>query len=150
MDVKDRSTKSPLRKVVAQSNHDSAQVPELLEEYADKPLYLLIALWCRHQNSWIDRQQISDAFAITERRATFQISYILRHKEMIECQSRKSRGDDTGRLRLQIKVQAVDLNRPARRTYAEMRGEVKQAERAEREPVNDWRWVLMRQPPGCK
>ncbi|MGB9096338.1 CaiF/GrlA family transcriptional regulator [Erwinia sp.] len=150
MDVeeKGKSVKPPLRKIVAQRNHDSARVPELLEEYADKPLYLLIALWCLHQNGWSDRQQISDAFAITERRATFQMFYILRHKTRIDCLSRKVRSGGTGRLRLQIKVQQVDLTVASRRTSAKMRGERKKASRVEKKA--GWRWVLMRQPPDCK
>lgn len=131
----------PLRKIVKQRNHDTAQVPSSLEEYADKPLYILIALWCR--------QQISGAFAITERRATFQISYILRHSEIIQCQSRKARGDKTGRIRLQINVQKVELNRPSRKTEKTSKRRDAQSVKC-REHRENLRWILTRQPPEIK
>ena len=139
----------PLRKIVKQRNHDTAQVPNTLEEHADKPLYILIALWCRQQKKWIDRQQISGAFAITERRATFQISYILRHSEIIQCQSRKARGDKTGRIRLQINVQKVELNRPSRKAEKTNKRSDAQSVKC-REHRENLRWILTRQPPEIK
>ncbi|EMQ2412444.1 CaiF/GrlA family transcriptional regulator, partial [Salmonella enterica] len=34
-------------KKTAQSNHDPFVIPPSLQQYADEPLYILIALWCR-------------------------------------------------------------------------------------------------------
>ncbi|ELQ3425247.1 CaiF/GrlA family transcriptional regulator [Salmonella enterica] len=39
-------------KKTAQSNHDPFVIPPSLQQYADEPLYILIALWCRQQNDW--------------------------------------------------------------------------------------------------
>lgn len=142
-------TLPPLRKIIKQRNHDTAQVPKSLEEYADKPLYILIALWCRQQKKWIDRQQISNAFAITERRATFQISYILRHSEIVKCQSRKARRDKTGRIRLQINVQRVELIRPSRKTEKISKRRDAQSLKCIEHREN-LRWILTRQPPEIK
>ncbi|WP_338501966.1 CaiF/GrlA family transcriptional regulator [Erwinia aphidicola] len=80
-------------KIVRQSNHDGGRVPDELSEYADKPLYILIALWCCRQKSWVGRKQISAAFAITERRASFQISYILRKTAIVRIQARKTKAE---------------------------------------------------------
>ncbi|WP_338492737.1 CaiF/GrlA family transcriptional regulator [Erwinia aphidicola] len=68
-------------------------MPDELSEYADKPLYILIALWCCRQKSWVGRKQISAAFAITERRASFQISYILRKTAIVRIQARKTKAE---------------------------------------------------------
>ncbi|WP_338558192.1 CaiF/GrlA family transcriptional regulator [Erwinia sp. E_sp_B04_7] len=142
-------TEPSMRKIVKQRNHDSAMIPAGLQEHADKPLYMLIALWCCRQKTWIDRQQISDAFAITERRATFQITYILRHNKRINCQSRKIRGEQTGRIRLQINVQKVDLDRRLKNPEAAAQSSALKLRNGEEHREN-LRWVLSRQPPQFK
>lgn len=38
------------RKKTAQSNHDTFIIPSSLQQYADEPLYILIALWAQQQN----------------------------------------------------------------------------------------------------
>lgn len=97
-------------KVVKQSNHDGARVPPELEEYIDQPLYVLIALWGLQQKEWIGHKQVSAAFSITERRASFQLSYILRKKETIKCQARKIKVSGARRLCHQIMVEQVNLS----------------------------------------
>ena len=104
------SSPQDIIKVVRQSNHDSAKIPTELSKYADKPLYILIALWGMMQRDWIGNQQVSAAFAITERRASFQISYILRKKEQIRCQCRKVKVLGSQRLCHQIKVEQVNIS----------------------------------------
>ncbi len=138
-----------LRKAVKQRNHDSANVPLSLQSHADKPLYILIALWCSQQNDWVDRQQISDVFAITERRASFQISYILRHNERIECLTRKTRMQNTGRYRQQLKVQRVCLEESHGKTEPNVRRSSLKAHQC-LERKENWRWVLSRQAPVIK
>lgn len=114
-----KCTESPRRrtaKVVTQSNHDGGLIPSELSEYADKPLYILIALWALQQKSWIGHRQISAAFSITERRASFQLSYILRKKEIIQCQTRKIKVSGTRRLSHQIFIEQVSFSGMAANT----------------------------------
>lgn len=109
---KDKNVTSPHKgtaMVVKQSNHDGGRVPEELNEYADQPLYVLIALWGLMQKKWIGHKQVSTVFAITERRASFQLSYILRKTDVINCQTRKVKSQGTRRLCHQIKVENVIL-----------------------------------------
>lgn len=109
---KDENVISPDKgttKVVKQSNHDGGRIPPELSEYADQPLYVLIALWGLMQKAWIGHKQVSTVFAITERRASFQLSYILRKTEVIICQTRKVKAQGTRRLCHQIKVEDVRI-----------------------------------------
>ncbi|HFW3088364.1 TPA: CaiF/GrlA family transcriptional regulator [Salmonella enterica subsp. enterica serovar Reading] len=52
----------------AQSNHDTFVIPPSLQQYADEPLYILIALWAQQQNDWVSRTDISETFGINDRR----------------------------------------------------------------------------------
>ncbi|EFM2336847.1 CaiF/GrlA family transcriptional regulator [Escherichia coli] len=54
-----------------------------MEVWADEPLYLLIARWCLLQKRWINRNDIAIAFHLTGRRASFQLSYIIRKKSRV-------------------------------------------------------------------
>ncbi|ECO1013929.1 CaiF/GrlA family transcriptional regulator, partial [Salmonella enterica subsp. enterica serovar Newport] len=91
-------TTPPLRqKKTTQSNHDPFVIPPSLQQYADEPLYILIALWCQQQNDWVSRMAISEAFGITDRRASFQVSYISRHKKRVDCEVRVIRTDNSQR-----------------------------------------------------
>jgi len=104
------SSRNGTAKIVKQSNHDGGRIPDELSEYADKPLYVLIALWGLMQKTWIGHKQVSSAFAITERRASFQLSYILRKTEVIVCQTRKVKVQGARRLCHQIKVEEVRIS----------------------------------------
>lgn len=138
-----------LRKAVKQSNHDGANVPLSLKDYAEQPLYMLVALWCLQQDDWIDRQQISAAFSITERRASFLISYIQRHPDRINCLTRKVKKAQTGRYRQQLKIQHVCLEDTCPRTATAIRqSNLKTHNYAERQ--ENWRWVLSRQASDVK
>lgn len=98
------------QKKTAQSNHDPFVIPASLQQYADEPLYILIALWCRQQNDWISRMAISEAFGITDRRASFQMSYISRHKKRVDCEIRVIRTDNSQRFYHEIRVTSVVLS----------------------------------------
>lgn len=137
-----------LRKAVKQSNHDGANVPLSLKEHAEQPLYMLVALWCLQQGGWLDRQQISDAFAITERRASFLISYIQRHPERVSCLTRKVKMAQTGRYRQQLKVQHVCMEDIYPKAAAVRQNNLKTHIYAERQ--ENWRWILSRQVSGVK
>ncbi len=97
------------RKKTAQSNHDPFVIPPSLQQYASEPLYILVALWCRQQNDWVSRMAISEAFGITDRRASFQVSYLSRHKKRVNCEVRVIRTDNSQRFYHEIRVTGVVL-----------------------------------------
>lgn len=99
------------RKKTAQSNHEPFVIPASLQKYADEPLYILIALWCRQQNDWINRMAISETFGITGRRASFQMSYISRQKRRVACEVRAVRDEGVSCPRNEIRVTGVVLTR---------------------------------------
>lgn len=84
-----RLASESMRKTVSQKNHDVFVVPLEVILWAEQPLYLLIARWCLLQKAWIGRKQIAQAFHITERRASYQLTYITRKPELIRCQLRR-------------------------------------------------------------
>ncbi|ENY9070399.1 TPA: CaiF/GrlA family transcriptional regulator [Salmonella enterica subsp. enterica serovar Newport] len=98
------------QKKTAQRNHDPFVIPASLQQYADEPLYILIALWCRQQNDWVSRMAISETFGITDRRASFQMSYISRHKKRVDCEIRVIRTDNSQRFYHEIRVTGVVLS----------------------------------------
>ncbi|EBP3213465.1 CaiF/GrlA family transcriptional regulator [Salmonella enterica subsp. indica] len=59
-----------------QTNHDACYVPECVRQYSREPLYILVAHWCLQQQNWVQRNQISEAFHITARRASYLIAYL--------------------------------------------------------------------------
>ncbi|EBH8640466.1 CaiF/GrlA family transcriptional regulator [Salmonella enterica subsp. enterica serovar Thompson] len=58
-------------------------IPASVSQYNRQPLYIIIALWCQQQNRWINRNDIAQAFSISVRRASFQLSYITRRQKKI-------------------------------------------------------------------
>ncbi|HDC2548475.1 TPA: CaiF/GrlA family transcriptional regulator, partial [Salmonella enterica] len=59
-----------------QTNHDACFIPESVRRYAGEPLYIIVAHWCLLQQDWVQRNQISEAFHITARRASYLIAYL--------------------------------------------------------------------------
>ncbi|ECE0741984.1 CaiF/GrlA family transcriptional regulator [Salmonella enterica subsp. enterica] len=90
-----------------QSNHDVFIVPEGLEGLADNPLYILVALWCMRQSGWINRRQVAKAFGISERSATFQLTYISRKKARVECVIRKVKMEGNPAMSHEVRVLRV-------------------------------------------
>ncbi|EAA7201532.1 CaiF/GrlA family transcriptional regulator [Salmonella enterica subsp. enterica serovar Newport] len=69
---------------------DCKTLPTSVSQYHNQPLYIIIALWCKQQNRWINRNDIAKAFSISARRASFQLSYIINRKSsMIKLRLRK-------------------------------------------------------------
>lgn len=134
-------------KTVSQSNHDGGLIPEELSEYADRPLYILIALWCRCQHKWIDRKQISAAFAITERRASFLMSYIIRKNEIIHCQTRKIKAQGSRHLCHEILIEQVFLTPENGKKTPQNQASAKRRPR-ENTCRHDMRWLLSRAISG--
>ncbi|EIO2210302.1 CaiF/GrlA family transcriptional regulator, partial [Salmonella enterica] len=69
----------------AQSNHDPFIIPDCVRQYAGEPLYIIVAHWCVQQQDWVGHNQISEAFHITTRRASFLISYLRSKKKRVAC-----------------------------------------------------------------
>ncbi|EBX2873226.1 CaiF/GrlA family transcriptional regulator [Salmonella enterica subsp. enterica serovar Muenchen] len=68
-----------------QTNHDACYVPECVRQYSSEPLYILVAHWCLQQKDWVQRSQISEAFRITQRRASYLISYLRNKASRVVC-----------------------------------------------------------------
>lgn len=71
-----------------QTNHDACFIPESVRQYAGEPLYILVAHWCRQQQGWIQRNQISEAFHITARRASYLVAYLRNKADRVVCECR--------------------------------------------------------------
>ncbi|HAK4250111.1 TPA: CaiF/GrlA family transcriptional regulator [Salmonella enterica] len=69
----------------SQTNHDACYVPECVRQYSSEPLYILVAHWCLQQKDWVQRSQISEAFRITPRRASYLISYLRNKASRVVC-----------------------------------------------------------------
>ncbi|EBS4548893.1 CaiF/GrlA family transcriptional regulator [Salmonella enterica subsp. enterica serovar Newport] len=72
-----------------QTNHDACYVPECVRQYSCEPLYILVAHWCLQQQDWVQRSQISEAFHITARRASYLISYLRNKASRVVCVCRR-------------------------------------------------------------
>ncbi|HHR8173513.1 CaiF/GrlA family transcriptional regulator [Salmonella enterica] len=68
-----------------QKNHDACFIPESVRQYNGEPLYILAAQWCMQQKKWVTRNQISEAFHITARRASYLISYLRKKTSRVVC-----------------------------------------------------------------
>lgn len=134
-------------KIVRQSNHDGGRVPDELSEYADRPLYILIALWCCRQKSWVGRKQISAAFAITERRASFQISYILRKTAIILSQTRKTKAEGSRHRCHEIFIEHVFLL-PEKQEKSHRIDLAYHCRERENTDQSEMRWLLSRRCTG--
>ncbi|MGT2517753.1 CaiF/GrlA family transcriptional regulator, partial [Salmonella enterica] len=68
-----------------QTNHDACFIPECVRQYAGEPLYIIVAYWCMNQQDWVRRNQISEAFHITARRASYLIAYLRNKASRVVC-----------------------------------------------------------------
>lgn len=84
-------------------------LPQSLANYADEPLYVLVAIWCKMQNKWISRNDITEAFGINLRRSSFIMSYISRRKDRITFRVRQMAYNNLHYKRLEIYVDNVEL-----------------------------------------
>ncbi|EHD9481323.1 CaiF/GrlA family transcriptional regulator [Salmonella enterica subsp. enterica serovar Typhimurium] len=72
-----------------QTNHDACFIPECVRQYNGEPLYILVAHWCLLQQNWVQRSQISEAFHITARRASYLMSYLRNKASRVVCVCRR-------------------------------------------------------------
>ncbi|EMG4445031.1 CaiF/GrlA family transcriptional regulator [Salmonella enterica] len=100
-------TKVTVEKKVKQGNHEIYTIPPCMDEWADEPLYLVVARWGLQQKRWINRNDITMAFNIPERRAAFQLSYISSNKLRVACRTRYVKTKSSRRHRVEIFVDYV-------------------------------------------
>ncbi|HAO0324326.1 TPA: CaiF/GrlA family transcriptional regulator [Escherichia coli] len=98
---------SVIRRTGNQSNHGEYVIPACMAPWAEEPLYLIIARWCRQQKRWINRNDIALAFHLPDRRASFQLSYISRKKTRVVCRCRNNSASDIRHNRSEIWVDNI-------------------------------------------
>ncbi|EDQ5929604.1 CaiF/GrlA family transcriptional regulator [Salmonella enterica subsp. enterica] len=74
----------------SQTNHDACFIPQCVRQYSGEPLYILVAHWCMKQEGWVQRNQISEAFHMTARRASYLMSYLRTKTSRVVCEWRKT------------------------------------------------------------
>ncbi|ELL2068063.1 CaiF/GrlA family transcriptional regulator, partial [Salmonella enterica] len=92
------------RRAPCQRNHDAFVVPSGLEAWADRPLYILVALWCMRRGGRGSRRAIAQAFGISERGATYQLTYLVRKGEQVVCELRKVKHEGMPVARYEVRV----------------------------------------------
>jgi len=101
------SSVSDRRKKGRQSNHEEYLVPVSVLPWAKEPLYMLISRWSMHQERWVNRNDIAEAFHIPPRRASYQLAYISRKKDKVECRIRTNHAEDNHHRRSEIWVDRI-------------------------------------------
>lgn len=74
----------------AQGHNDACFIPESVRQYHGEPLYILVAWWCLQQHNWVNRSQISEAFRIPARRASYLMAYVRNKTRRVVAESREA------------------------------------------------------------
>ncbi|HFG2502397.1 TPA: CaiF/GrlA family transcriptional regulator [Salmonella enterica] len=93
-----------------QNNHEGRYLPEGMEIYANWPFFIIVALWCLHRNTWVNRNDIARAFKLSDRKASFQLSYLMNKKHIIDSEIRKTRSE--GSLTTCYEVRIINVRLP--------------------------------------
>ncbi|HBM0247552.1 CaiF/GrlA family transcriptional regulator [Salmonella sp. NW805] len=96
----------------SQSNHEVTFIPESVAQYYQHPLYIIISLWCQQQNRWINRNDISEAFHMPVRRASFQLSYMTRRPKRIVFRARQQHQVQSGSRCNEVWIDEVIIETP--------------------------------------
>ncbi|EDQ7954766.1 CaiF/GrlA family transcriptional regulator [Salmonella enterica subsp. enterica serovar Oslo] len=96
----------------SQSNHEVTFIPDSVAQYYQHPLYIIIALWCQQQNRWINRNDISEAFHMPVRRASFQLSYMTRRPKRIVFRVRQQHQVQAGSRSNEVWIDNVIIEAP--------------------------------------
>ncbi|EAT8254981.1 CaiF/GrlA family transcriptional regulator, partial [Salmonella enterica] len=88
-----------------------------------------VALWCLKRGGWVNRGQIADAFGISERSATFQLTYLSRKKEQICCELRKVKRAGVPVESYEVRVTEVSPEAGVRKVSEKQREAVKTIQR---------------------
>ena len=103
----DTNTQAGRKKKGSQSNHDEYVVPDCVASWADEPLYMLVSRWCMLQEKWLNRNDISEAFHMPLRRASYQLAYISRKKNRVVCKTRYGMNEENRNPRSEIWVERI-------------------------------------------
>ncbi|EAA9303278.1 CaiF/GrlA family transcriptional regulator [Salmonella enterica] len=98
-----------------QTNHDACFIPECVRQYNGEPLYILVAHWCLLQQNWVQRSQISEAFHITARRASYLMSYLRNKASRVVCVCRRQTLSNKAQRYEIFVVRVLENPEPARR-----------------------------------
>ncbi|EBA6833907.1 CaiF/GrlA family transcriptional regulator [Salmonella enterica] len=98
-----------------QTNHDACFIPECVRQYNGEPLYILVAHWCLLQQNWVQRSQISEAFHITARRASYLMSYLRNKASRVVCVCRRQTLSNKAQRCEIFVVRVLENPEPARR-----------------------------------
>lgn len=100
-----------IRKEPIKRNYEGFTVPAEVAGFIHEPLYILVAEWCRLQSRWVSRMDVAEAFDITPGRATFQLSWLSRRTDIIQCEIRRVRRSGSPVASHEVWVERVDLTR---------------------------------------
>ncbi|EPA7565955.1 CaiF/GrlA family transcriptional regulator, partial [Salmonella enterica subsp. enterica] len=109
-------------KKVTQGNHDEYIIPPCMVQWADEPLYMVVARWGMIQRRWINRNDITAVFHITARRASFQLLYISRKKDRVACRVRYMPAKGRGRQRVEIFIDYILTSLEEKQAHVPSRG----------------------------
>ncbi|EBR6515366.1 CaiF/GrlA family transcriptional regulator [Salmonella enterica subsp. enterica serovar Java] len=98
-----------------QTNHDACFIPECVRQHNGEPLYILVAHWCLLQQNWVQRSQISEAFHITARRASYLMSYLRNKASRVVCVCRRQTLSNKAQRCEIFVVRVLENPEPARR-----------------------------------
>ncbi|EAA1980947.1 CaiF/GrlA family transcriptional regulator, partial [Salmonella enterica] len=89
--------------------------PECVRQHNGEPLYILVAHWCLLQQNWVQRSQISEAFHITARRASYLMSYLRNKASRVVCVCRRQTLSNKAQRCEIFVVRVLENPEPARR-----------------------------------
>ncbi|ECD9472529.1 CaiF/GrlA family transcriptional regulator, partial [Salmonella enterica] len=90
-------------------------IPECVRQHNGEPLYILVAHWCLLQQNWVQRSQISEAFHITARRASYLMSYLRNKASRVVCVCRRQTLSNKAQRCEIFVVRVLENPEPARR-----------------------------------
>lgn len=99
------------QKKPVQSNHEGCHIPRGMEGYADQPVYIIVALWCLNNKIWVNRKDIARAFKLSERKASFHLSYLMKKRHVIDSEVRRVKSEGSPTTCYEIRVTAVSLDK---------------------------------------
>lgn len=75
---------------VKKPRHETCHLPACVREHTGEPLYILVAHWCLQQQDWVNRCQLSEAFRIPVRRASYLMAYLRNRTSRVVCETRET------------------------------------------------------------
>ncbi|EBM3803546.1 CaiF/GrlA family transcriptional regulator [Salmonella enterica] len=100
------------------NNHKGRHLPEGMEIYANRPFFIIVALWCLHRNTWVNRNDIARAFKLSDRKASFQLSYLMNKKHIIDSEIRKTRSEGSLTTCYEVRIINVCLTQSSSQKYS--------------------------------